>query len=54
MPVPESPLVSAETHDLVLKSHLSKEILKDRKAPAIEELAKMFYTTKHRWYPVGQ
>uniref|UniRef100_UPI0037E95E5C large ribosomal subunit protein mL42 n=1 Tax=Semicossyphus pulcher TaxID=241346 RepID=UPI0037E95E5C len=43
----------AETHDQVLKAHLSKEILKE-KGPTIEELSKMFYTTKHRWYPVGQ
>ncbi|KAM3859003.1 large ribosomal subunit protein mL42 [Diretmus argenteus] len=43
----------AETHDQVLKAHLSKEVLKD-KGPTIEELSKMFFTTKHRWYPVGQ
>ncbi|XP_076006368.1 large ribosomal subunit protein mL42 [Genypterus blacodes] len=44
----------AETHDQVLKSHLSKEVLKDKRGPSIEELSKMFFTTKHRWYPVGQ
>ncbi|XP_074554678.1 large ribosomal subunit protein mL42 [Halichoeres trimaculatus] len=44
----------AETHDQVLKAHLSMEVLKDKKGPSIEELSKMFYTTKHRWYPVGQ
>ncbi|KAM8740701.1 39S ribosomal protein L42, mitochondrial [Acanthopagrus latus] len=43
-----------ETHDQVLKAHLSKEVLKDKEGPTIEELSKMFYTTKHRWYPVGQ
>lgn len=43
-----------ETHDQVLKAHLSKEVLKDKQGPTIEELSKMFYTTKHRWYPVGQ
>ncbi|XP_068587485.1 large ribosomal subunit protein mL42 [Cebidichthys violaceus] len=45
---------SVETHDQILKAHLSKEVLKDRKGPTIEELSKMFFTTKHRWYPVGQ
>ncbi|KAK2858948.1 hypothetical protein Q5P01_003568 [Channa striata] len=44
----------AETHDQVLKAHLSKEVLKDKKGPTREELSKMFFTTKHRWYPVGQ
>ncbi|XP_068611481.1 large ribosomal subunit protein mL42 [Brachionichthys hirsutus] len=43
-----------DTHDQVLKAHLSKEVLKDQKGPTIEELSKMFFTTKHRWYPVGQ
>lgn len=45
---------SVETHDQILKAHLSKEVLKDKKGPTIEELSKMFFTTKHRWYPVGQ
>ncbi|XP_060745460.1 39S ribosomal protein L42, mitochondrial isoform X2 [Tachysurus vachellii] len=55
-PIPrlDPTLDSTETHDLVLKSQLNKEVLNDKKMPAIEELAKMFYTTKHRWYPVGQ
>lgn len=45
---------SVETHDQILKAHLSKEVLRDKKGPTIEELSKMFFTTKHRWYPVGQ
>ncbi|XP_068162771.1 large ribosomal subunit protein mL42 [Antennarius striatus] len=49
------PLTNApDTHDQVLKAHLSKETLKYKMAPTIEELSKMFFTTKHRWYPVGQ
>ncbi|XP_042326626.1 39S ribosomal protein L42, mitochondrial [Sceloporus undulatus] len=43
-----------ETHDQVLKSRLEEEKLKNQKGPTIEQLSKMFYTTKHRWYPVGQ
>ncbi|KAI4878059.1 hypothetical protein NFI96_011668, partial [Prochilodus magdalenae] len=44
---------SAETPDLVLKSKLTGEISKNEQNPTIEELSKMFYTTKHCWYPVG-
>ncbi|KAM6895765.1 large ribosomal subunit protein mL42, partial [Xenentodon cancila] len=44
----------AETHDQVLKAHLSKEVLRDKDGPTIEELSKMFFTTKHRFYPIGQ
>ncbi|XP_060101169.1 large ribosomal subunit protein mL42 [Heteronotia binoei] len=43
-----------ETHDQVLKSKFKVEDLKNNQGPTIEELSKMFYTTKHRWYPVGQ
>ncbi|GCB74890.1 hypothetical protein scyTo_0020833, partial [Scyliorhinus torazame] len=42
-----------ETHDQVLKARLDKEVLREKQAPTIEELSKMFYTTKHRWYPIG-
>nr|XP_054595648.1 39S ribosomal protein L42, mitochondrial [Nothobranchius furzeri] len=44
----------AETHDQVLKAHLSKEVLQNKTGPTIEELSKMFFTTKHRFYPFGQ
>ncbi|KAM4712004.1 large ribosomal subunit protein mL42 [Anableps anableps] len=44
----------AETHDQVLKAHLNKEVLKGKEGPTIEELSKMFFTTKHRFYPKGQ
>ncbi|KAG7454603.1 hypothetical protein MATL_G00261400 [Megalops atlanticus] len=55
-PIPRpDPLTNpAETHDQVLKARLSKEVLQNKPGPTIEELSKMFYTTKHRWYPVGQ
>lgn len=54
-PIPRpDPIANApETHDQVLKERLAKESLKDKQGPTIEELSKMFYTTKHRWYPVG-
>ncbi|KAM5172322.1 large ribosomal subunit protein mL42 [Mantella aurantiaca] len=41
-----------ESHDLVLKGRLIDT--SPKRGPTIEELSKMFYTTKHRWYPVGQ
>ncbi|XP_037551631.1 39S ribosomal protein L42, mitochondrial [Nematolebias whitei] len=51
----------AESHDQVLKAHLSNELLKvkkgymkGKKGSTEEELGKMFFTTKHRFYPVGQ
>ncbi|XP_030642241.1 large ribosomal subunit protein mL42 [Chanos chanos] len=55
-PIPRPDPVSGEpeSHEQILKAHLSKDVLKDKQAPTIEELSKMFYTTKHRWYPVGQ
>ncbi|KAJ8007159.1 hypothetical protein DPEC_G00114650 [Dallia pectoralis] len=55
-PIPRpDPLTNpAETHDQMLKVHLSREVLENKPAPTILELSKMFHTTKHRWYPVGQ
>ncbi|XP_063301225.1 large ribosomal subunit protein mL42 [Pelobates fuscus] len=41
-----------ETHEQVLKARLREA--DPSPAPTIEQLSKMFYTTKHRWYPVGQ
>ncbi|XP_054023781.1 39S ribosomal protein L42, mitochondrial [Dryobates pubescens] len=43
-----------ETLDQVLKARLSSHELKNDTGPTMEQLSKMFYTTKHRWYPVGQ
>uniref|UniRef100_A0A8D0BWK5 Large ribosomal subunit protein mL42 n=1 Tax=Salvator merianae TaxID=96440 RepID=A0A8D0BWK5_SALMN len=55
-PIPQIDPVSyrEETHDQILKSRLEVSKFKGRTGPTIEELSKMFYTTKHRWYPVGQ
>ncbi|MEE6462595.1 hypothetical protein FKM82_001647 [Ascaphus truei] len=41
-----------ESHEQVLKARLSDT--PNKPGPTMEELSKMFYTTKHRWYPVGQ
>ncbi|NWV91112.1 RM42 protein, partial [Machaerirhynchus nigripectus] len=55
-PIPRPDPVSnkEENLDEVLKSRLNEKELKSNRGPTIEELSKMFYTTKHRWYPVGQ
>ncbi|XP_023664731.1 large ribosomal subunit protein mL42 [Paramormyrops kingsleyae] len=55
-PIPRPDPLSnpAETHDQVLKAHLSMEVPQNKAGPTIEELSKMFFTTKHRWYPYGQ
>ncbi|XP_013038136.3 large ribosomal subunit protein mL42 isoform X2 [Anser cygnoides] len=54
IPRPDPVNNKEETLDQVLKSRLNENELKDDRGPTIEELSKMFYTTKHRWYPVGQ
>ncbi|KAL4658467.1 39S ribosomal protein L42, mitochondrial [Arapaima gigas] len=54
IPRPDPLMNPAETHDQVLKDHLSKMVLQNREGPTIEELSRMFFTTKHRWYPHGQ
>ncbi|KAK4830986.1 hypothetical protein QYF61_014557 [Mycteria americana] len=54
IPRPDPVNNKEETLDQVLKSRLNEKELKNNRGPTIEELSKMFYTTKHRWYPVGQ
>ncbi|XP_056654627.1 39S ribosomal protein L42, mitochondrial [Monodelphis domestica] len=43
-----------ETHDQMLKSRLKACGNTTEQGPMIEELSKLFFTTKHRWYPRGQ
>ncbi|KAM4671238.1 large ribosomal subunit protein mL42 isoform 1-T2 [Amazona ochrocephala] len=54
IPRPDPVNNKEENLDQVLKSRLNEKELKNDQGPTIEELSKMFYTTKHRWYPVGQ
>ncbi|XP_069485177.1 large ribosomal subunit protein mL42 [Ambystoma mexicanum] len=56
LPVPRLDPVHnlAETHEQVLKTRLHQGLAEDKHGPTMEQLTKMFYTTKHRWYPVGQ
>ncbi|NWH72710.1 RM42 protein, partial [Piaya cayana] len=54
IPRPDPVNNKEETLDQVLKSRLNEKEVKNNKGLTVEELSKMFYTTKHRWFPVGQ
>ncbi|XP_074082689.1 large ribosomal subunit protein mL42 isoform X2 [Macrotis lagotis] len=43
-----------ETYDQMLKARLKADGSTLQQGPMIEELSKLFFTTKHRWYPYGQ
>ncbi|XP_036614257.1 39S ribosomal protein L42, mitochondrial [Trichosurus vulpecula] len=43
-----------ETYDQMLKARLKADGNTTEQGPMIEELNKLFFTTKHRWYPYGQ
>ncbi|XP_038061764.1 39S ribosomal protein L42, mitochondrial-like [Patiria miniata] len=54
-PIPRpDPSKPEESVDSILKMKLNHENWnKEQRGPDVHELAKMFYTTKHRWYPLG-
>ncbi|XP_038612817.1 39S ribosomal protein L42, mitochondrial [Tachyglossus aculeatus] len=54
LPRPDPSRNEAETHDQILKAQLEVEKKQLGTEINIEQLSKIFYTTKHRWYPVGQ
>ena len=54
MPQPDRVHNNEETHDLVLKTKLEEKREHFEQGPVIEQLSKMFFTTKHHWYPHGQ
>ncbi|XP_045152601.1 39S ribosomal protein L42, mitochondrial-like [Echinops telfairi] len=55
IPQPDPIHNSEETHDHVLKTRLEvKDESHKQQGPMIEQLSKMFFTTKHCWYPHGQ
>ncbi|XP_068951271.1 large ribosomal subunit protein mL42 [Petaurus breviceps papuanus] len=43
-----------ETYEHMLKSRLKTDGNTTQQGPMMEELNKLFFTTKHRWYPYGQ
>ncbi|XP_055973237.1 large ribosomal subunit protein mL42 [Sorex fumeus] len=54
IPRPDPVQNNEETHDQVLKTKLQEKSEYIEQGPMIEQLSKMFFTTKHRWYPHGQ
>ncbi|KAI5929620.1 39S ribosomal protein L42, mitochondrial [Manis javanica] len=54
IPRPDPVHNTEETHDQVLKTRLEEKDEHIEQGPMIEQLSKMFFTTKHRWYPRGQ
>ncbi|XP_077909139.1 large ribosomal subunit protein mL42 isoform X2 [Ictidomys tridecemlineatus] len=54
IPQPDPLHNNEETHDQVLKTRLEEKDEHLEEGPMIEKLSKMFFTTKHRWYPHGQ
>ncbi|XP_006150102.1 39S ribosomal protein L42, mitochondrial-like [Tupaia chinensis] len=54
IPRPDPVHNNEETHDQVLKSRLEEKSEHLEQEPMIEQLSKMFFTTKHRWFPHGQ
>uniref|UniRef100_A0A2K5R4B1 Large ribosomal subunit protein mL42 n=1 Tax=Cebus imitator TaxID=2715852 RepID=A0A2K5R4B1_CEBIM len=43
-----------ETHDQILKTRLEEKVEPLEQGPMVEQLSKMFFTTKYHWYPYGR
>lgn len=54
IPQPDPVHNNEETYDQVLKTRLEEKDEHLEQGAMIEKLSKMFFTTKHRWYPHGQ
>ncbi|XP_049632292.1 39S ribosomal protein L42, mitochondrial-like [Suncus etruscus] len=54
IPRPDPVQNNEETYDKVLKTRLQEKNVCSEQGPMIEQLSKMFFTTKHHWYPRGQ
>ncbi|XP_051005209.1 39S ribosomal protein L42, mitochondrial-like [Acomys russatus] len=54
-PIPQPDLLHnhEETHEQVLKTKLEEKSDHLEQGPMIEQLSKVFFTTKHHWYPHG-
>ncbi|XP_051062282.1 39S ribosomal protein L42, mitochondrial [Phodopus roborovskii] len=55
-PIPQPDILhnNEETHEQVLKTKLGIKSDQLEQGPMIEQLSRVFFTTKHRWYPHGQ
>uniref|UniRef100_A0A2K5RFA4 Large ribosomal subunit protein mL42 n=1 Tax=Cebus imitator TaxID=2715852 RepID=A0A2K5RFA4_CEBIM len=54
IPRPDPVHNNEETHDQILKTRLEEKAEPLEQGPMVEQLSKMFFTTKHRWYPYGR
>uniref|UniRef100_A0A2K5F0K8 Large ribosomal subunit protein mL42 n=1 Tax=Aotus nancymaae TaxID=37293 RepID=A0A2K5F0K8_AOTNA len=54
IPRPDPVHNNEETHDQILKTRLEEKVEPLEQGPMVEQLSKMFFTTKHRWYPYGR
>ncbi|XP_007523261.2 large ribosomal subunit protein mL42 [Erinaceus europaeus] len=54
IPRPDPVHNHGETHDQILKSRLEENSGNLHQGAMREQLSRMFFTTKHRWYPHGQ
>ena len=54
IPRPDPVHNNEETHDQVLKTRLEEKNEHFEQGLMIEQLSKMFFTTKHHWYPCEQ
>uniref|UniRef100_H0XTM4 Large ribosomal subunit protein mL42 n=1 Tax=Otolemur garnettii TaxID=30611 RepID=H0XTM4_OTOGA len=54
IPLPDPVHNNEETHDQVLKTRLAEKSEQLEQGPMREQCSKMFFTTKHHWYPRGQ
>lgn len=55
-PIPQPDLLhnNEETHEQILRTKLEGNRKHLEQGPMTEQLSKVFFTTKHRWYPHGQ
>ncbi|XP_037590158.1 39S ribosomal protein L42, mitochondrial-like [Cebus imitator] len=53
IPWPDPVHNNEETHDQILKTRLKEKIEPLEQEPMVEQLSKMFFTTKHCWSPYG-
>ncbi|XP_071486178.1 large ribosomal subunit protein mL42-like [Diadema antillarum] len=53
IPRPDPSMPESSAEGMLKVKFKSKSWDRERQGPSIEELSEMFYTTKHRWYPLG-
>ncbi|XP_055483977.1 39S ribosomal protein L42, mitochondrial [Psammomys obesus] len=55
-PIPQPDILhnNEETHEQLIKTKLEEKSKQLKQGAMVEQLSKVFFTTKHRWYPRGQ